>query len=160
MFCYLRSQENWHFYGSSRRLQSIVTWNVIEIGSKTVNSFPRHIVPTSVCRMTVGQTITSSADYIWKSHLHRDESGIALASSWTRMSQVWRGRPGGLVQLADGFLAFYSCCNVVLWLYNAYKPNLAGVDANTQQLWFAARILTSLFAMLLKCCSVCGLSPL
>ena len=36
--------------------------------------------------------------------LHRDESGIALASSWTRLSQVRRGRPGGLVQLNDGFL--------------------------------------------------------
>jgi len=36
--------------------------------------------------------------------LHRDESGIALASSLTRLSQVRRGRPGGLVQLVDGFL--------------------------------------------------------
>ena len=36
--------------------------------------------------------------------LHRDESGITLASSWTRLSQVRRGRPGGLVQLVDGFL--------------------------------------------------------
>ena len=36
--------------------------------------------------------------------LHRDESGIALASSWTRLSQVRRGRPGGLVQLVNGFL--------------------------------------------------------
>ena len=36
--------------------------------------------------------------------LHRDESGIALASSWTKLSQVRRGRPGGLVQLVDGFL--------------------------------------------------------
>jgi len=36
--------------------------------------------------------------------LHRDESGIALASSWTKLSQVRQGRPGGLVQLVEGFL--------------------------------------------------------
>jgi len=43
--------------------------------------------------------------------LHRDESGIiALASSWTRLSHVRRGRPGCLVQLVDGFLPSMASC--------------------------------------------------
>jgi len=53
----------------------------------------------------VVQTDRSAAPWPLKiSVLHRDKSGIALASSWTRLSQVRRGRPRGLVQLVDGFL--------------------------------------------------------
>jgi len=41
--------------------------------------------------------------------LHRIDSRLALSSSWTRLSQVRRGRPGGRIQSADGFLP--------LWLF-------------------------------------------
>ena len=38
------------------------------------------------------------------SALHRVDSGMVLASYWTRLSQVRRGRPGDRIQSADGFL--------------------------------------------------------
>ena len=60
--------------------------------------------------------------------LHRDESGIALASSWTRLSQVRRGRPGGLVQLDDGFLPS--------WLFTIKSKALfAGTSGSRRATW-------------------------
>ena len=62
------------------------------------------------------------------SFLHRDESGIALASSWTRLSQVRRGRPGGLVQLDDGFLPS--------WLFTIKSKALfAGTSGSKSATW-------------------------
>ena len=60
--------------------------------------------------------------------LHRDESGIALASSGTRLSQVRRGRPGGLVQLDDGFLPS--------WLFTIKSKALfAGTSGSRRATW-------------------------
>jgi len=60
--------------------------------------------------------------------LHRDESGIALASSWTRLSQVRRGWPGGLVQLVDGFLPS--------WLFTIKSKALfAGTSGSKRATW-------------------------
>jgi len=60
--------------------------------------------------------------------LHRDESGIALASSWTRLSQVRRGQPGGLVQLVDGFLPS--------WLFTIKSKALfAGTSGSKRTTW-------------------------
>jgi len=60
--------------------------------------------------------------------LHRDESGIALASAWTRLSQVRRGRPGGLVQLDDGFLPS--------WLFTIKSKALfAGTSGSKRATW-------------------------
>jgi len=39
------------------------------------------------------------------SGLHSVDSSRALASEWTLLSQTLRGRPGGLLQLAIGFLS-------------------------------------------------------
>jgi len=60
--------------------------------------------------------------------LHRDESGITLASSWTRMSQVRRGWPRGLVKLVDGFLTS--------WLFTINWDCLLGLQGpNVQHGW-------------------------
>jgi len=40
-------------------------------------------------------------------NLRSPQHGIASASSWTLFSQTLRGRPGGLLQLAIGFLPSY-----------------------------------------------------
>jgi len=41
------------------------------------------------------------------SDLHSVDSGRALASAWTLLSQTLRGRPDGLLQLAIGILPSY-----------------------------------------------------
>ena len=68
--------------------------------------------------------------------LHRDESGIALASSWTRLSQVRRGRPGGLVQLVDGFLPSWLFTIKLLSLLQNYLRINSGTIVNL----YAAKI--------------------
>ena len=81
------------------------------------------------CHLRIVLTNRCAAPWPLKiSVLHRDESGIALASSLTRLSQVRRGRPGGLVQLVDDFLP--------PWLFTIKSKALfAGTSGSKRATW-------------------------